>query len=179
MAGKTQDVGLILKAANFAAEKHRLQTRKDPEGSPYINHPIAVANLLWHEASVEDVVALAAALLHDTVEDTDTSVAELTTEFGEEIAGVVAEVSDDKNLPKQARKRAQVEHAPHLSLSAQRVKIADKICNLRDVARTPPPSWTLERRQEYFDWASEVVGEMRGEHGRLSELFDEVRNLRP
>ena len=179
VTGLDREIGMILKAVSFAAEKHRLQRRKDPEASPYINHPIAVAQVLWHEAQTQDFLAVTAALLHDTVEDTDTTVDELRIEFGEEVARIVAEVTDDKDLPKAARKRAQVEHAPHLSLSAQRVKIADKICNLRDVAKNPPANWTLQRRREYFDWAAEVVGKIPEKHGRLSELFDEVHNLRP
>jgi GTP diphosphokinase / guanosine-3',5'-bis(diphosphate) 3'-diphosphatase len=174
-----EGVGLILKAAGFAAEKHRRQTRKDPEASPYINHPISVATVLWHEADIRDLTAIASALLHDTVEDTDATIEELTREFGATIASVVGEVSDDKSLPKEARKRAQVDHAPHLSLAAQRVKIADKICNLRDVARIPPPDWPLQRRQAYFDWAVEVISQMPQDHGRLTELFAEVSKLRP
>jgi guanosine-3',5'-bis(diphosphate) 3'-pyrophosphohydrolase len=175
----TEARGLILKAVAFAAGKHRLQKRKDPEASPYINHPIGVANLLWHEAGIMELTPIIAAILHDTVEDTETTPEELVTEFGEEIARVVGEVTDDKSLPKAARKQAQIEHAPHLSLAAQKVKIADKICNLRDVASAPPADWPLERRQAYFDWAVAVVGEISKKHGRLGQLFRDASQLRP
>ena len=172
-------LGLVIKAIDFAADKHRSQRRKDAEASPYINHPIALANILWHEAGIRDPITIAAAILHDTVEDTETTRAELEAEFGAEIASVVAEVTDDKSLPKQERKRLQVERAAHKSPRAQRVKIADKISNLRDVANRPPESWTLERRREYFDWAKAVVDAMRGPHADLERIFDEVYSARP
>src|SRR5258705_12660565 len=148
-----RDIALILRAAAFAAHKHRNQRRKDADASPYINHPIALADVLANEASVMDPIALAAALLHDTIEDTDTTHAELGAEFGPAIASVVAEVTDDKSLSKPERKRLQVEHAAHISTPAKLVKLADKICNLRDVASTPPADWSVERKRQDFGWA--------------------------
>ena len=165
-------IGIILKALNFAAQKHRDQRRKDIEASPYINHPIGLVHLLWHEAQVTDPIVLVAALLHDTVEDTDTSFEELAEEFGLEIQQVVAEVTDDKSLAKEVRKQLQIDHAGQASLSAKLVKLADKICNLRDLASSPPESWTLERRREYFEWAKQVVDQMRGTHQVLEQIFD-------
>jgi guanosine-3',5'-bis(diphosphate) 3'-pyrophosphohydrolase len=123
----------ILSAAAFAAAKHRNQRRKDAEASPYINHPIALAELLAF-VGIEDLEVLQAALLHDTVEDTDTSFQELEERFGKAVADIVQEVTDDKALPKGERKRLQVEHAAQLSREAKLVKLADKICNLRDIA---------------------------------------------
>ena len=153
----TSDIQTILKAAAFAANKHRDQRRKDAAASPYINHPIALANILANEGGITDATVIVAALLHDTVEDTETTPAELQSVFGEEVAKVVMEVTDDKSLPKTRRKRLQVEHAGQISARARLVKIADKIANLRDIATSPPKDWTLERRREYFDWAKEVV----------------------
>jgi guanosine-3',5'-bis(diphosphate) 3'-pyrophosphohydrolase len=166
------DISVLVSAAAFAAEKHRNQRRKDPDASPYINHPIALANVLACEAGIIDVPTIAAALLHDTVEDTDTTAEELRRLFGDEITAIVLEVTDDKSLPKADRKRLQIEHAPHLRSRAKLVKLADKICNLRDIRRTPPADWPLERRREYFDWARRVVDGLRGIHSCMEALFD-------
>jgi GTP diphosphokinase / guanosine-3',5'-bis(diphosphate) 3'-diphosphatase len=172
-------VSIVLAASAFAADKHRDQFRKGADRIPYINHPISVANLLANEAGVTDAPTLAAALLHDTIEDTATTVAELRSTFGELIASIVFEVTDDKSLPKQRRKELQIEHASHLSGQARLIKLADKICNLRDIIRSPPVDWPLERRQEYFDWAKRVVEQMRGFSPRLDELVNAELNLRP
>lgn len=163
----------------FAADKHRNQRRKDTEASPYINHPIAVAELLANEAGVLDVQVLIAAILHDTVEDTQTTHAELTALFGTRVSSIVAEVTDDKSLPKAQRKRLQIEHARTASAGAQLVKLADKIVNLRDLATRPPASWSGERRRQYFDWAKDVADTMRERHPRLTALFDQAYAARP
>jgi guanosine-3',5'-bis(diphosphate) 3'-pyrophosphohydrolase len=164
----------LITAIAFAAQKHRNQRRKDHEASPYINHPIALADVLANEGGVEDERVLIAAVLHDTIEDTDTSEQELIREFGKEIADIVLEVTDDKSLDKAERKRLQVEHAPHVSRRAKLVKLADKICNLRDIAATPPTDWSLERKTEYFEWACAVVDGLRGVHPGLERLFDDA-----
>jgi guanosine-3',5'-bis(diphosphate) 3'-pyrophosphohydrolase len=164
----------LISAIAFAADKHRNQRRKDHEASPYINHPIALANVLANEAGVEDERVLIAAVLHDTIEDTETTEQELLRLFGKDVADLVMEVTDDKTLPKAERKRLQVEHAVHISRRAKLVKLADKICNLRDIAASPPADWSLERKQEYFDWAKAVVDGLRGVHPGLEALFDEV-----
>jgi len=173
------DVARLIKAADFAAFKHRRQRRKDAEASPYINHPLALARVLKLEAGVGDVDALVAAILHDTVEDTETTVEELEREFGHVIAAIVAEVTDDENLPKPERKRLQVERAPHISQHAKLVKLADKICNLRDVIDAPPANWPLERRRAYFEWAKAVIDGLRGAHPGLEHLFDDAYRLKP
>ena len=172
-------LGLIFEALQFAARKHRDQRRKDPEASPYINHPIALANILLNEADVDDPVVICAALLHDTVEDTETTEAELVERFGPGIAAIVMEVTDDKSLSKARRKELQVEHAPRLSREAKLVKLADKISTVRDVASSPPPGWTLERRREYFEWARRVVGAMKGTNPRLEGLFEQAYSRKP
>jgi guanosine-3',5'-bis(diphosphate) 3'-pyrophosphohydrolase len=166
------ELTLLLKALAFAAHKHRDQRRKDAEASPYINHPIALADVLVNEGGVTDVEVLCAALLHDTVEDTATTHQELTAAFGVRVARIVAEVTDDEALSKAERKRLQVEHAAGLSPEAKLVKLADKICNLRDVASHPPAHWDLTRRREYFAWAKRVVDELRGAHSALEQAFD-------
>lgn len=169
----------LIFALAFAAHKHRDQRRLDVAASPYINHPIALANVLANEAHVDDETVLIAAVLHDTVEDTDTSEDELRREFGPEIAAIVLEVTDDKSLPKAERKRLQVANAATLSHRAKLVKLADKISNLRDIAHSPPPGWSLERQQAYFDWARSVVDGVRGTHPELERIFDEAWKARP
>lgn len=176
---KPDGVSLILKALEFAAQKHRDQRRKDKEASPYINHPIQLANVLWHEGRVADPVVIAAALLHDTIEDTETSWQELRGEFGDEIANIVLEVTDVHWLKKIVRKRLQVAKARHASKGARLVKLADKICNLRDLLAAPPAGWSLARKQAYFDWAKEVIDQLRGTHGTLERLFEEAHAKRP
>jgi guanosine-3',5'-bis(diphosphate) 3'-pyrophosphohydrolase len=173
------ELGLVLKAVAFAAEKHRLQKRKDVEASPYISHPVAVASALYHEGGVTDVRALCAALLHDTIEDTQTTPEELEREFGREIKDIVLEVTDDKRLDKQARKQLQIDHAAELSPAARLVKLGDKICNLKDVADAPPAKWDLQRRQDYFDWAKRVVDQIRGTNPGLEAAFDAAYTRRP
>ena len=168
------DVATLIKAADFAAFKHRRQRRKDAEASPYINHPLALARVLKLEAGVDDVETLVAAILHDTVEDTESTTEELAREFGPRVAAIVAEVTDDQSLPKPDRKRLQVERAPHSSPQARLVKLADKICNLRDVSAAPPAHWPLERRRGYFEWAKAVIDGIRGTHPELERLFDEA-----
>jgi len=179
MSISEEDLKRLLKALSFAAHKHRDQRRKDVESSPYINHPISLANILCNEGHVTDVNVICAALLHDTVEDTDTTPEELEREFGKEITGIVMDVTDDKTLEKGERKRRQIEHAAHISDQAKLVKLADKICNLRDVAGNPPTDWDLQRRQDYFDWAMAVIDRLRGVHGPMEAIFDEVYEKRP
>jgi len=174
-----RELALLLKALAFAAHKHRDQRRKDAKASPYINHPIALANVLVREGGVGDMDVLCAALLHDTVEDTATKPRELRRSFGKKIAGIVAEVTDDKTLPKQKRKELQVKHARRISPEAKLVKLADKICNIRDVARRPPANWDRARQREYFDWARRVVDGLRGVNPRLEAAFDRAYARRP
>ena len=169
----------LLDAVLFAAERHRNQRRKDAEASPYINHPIALAHLLATVGGVTDVAVLQAAVLHDTIEDTETTEAELRARFGDEVTDIVLEVTDDKALSKQRRKELQVEHAPHKSRGAALVKLADKTCNLRDIASAPPADWSLQRRQEYFDWAKRVVDGLPAVSAELRAAFDAAYSGRP
>ncbi len=164
----------VFQALAFAAHKHRDQRRKDEGASPYINHPIALADILVNEGGITDHVVLCAAILHDTIEDTETTYEELVDAFGREIADVVAEVTDDKSLDKAERKLLQIEHAAHASPRAKLVKLADKTCNLRDIAATPPAGWSEQRRKEYFAWAQKVVSGVRGANAALDAAFDQA-----
>jgi len=164
----------LLKAIAFAADKHSRQRRKDVEASPYINHPIAVATVLAAEGEVFDETILLAAALHDTVEDTKTTFEELEEHFGLEVAGLVRELTDDKSLEKMERKRLQIEHAPQSSNRAKQLKIADKICNIRDITVSPPADWSLERRNEYLQWSDKVVAGCRDVNPKLDQAFDQA-----
>lgn len=172
MKGRFMSTARILKAAQFAAEKHKNQRRKDAEASPYINHPLALANVLAAEGGIHDRDVICAALLHDTIEDTDTTADELQAAFGEKVTNIVLEVTDDKSLEKSVRKEEQVRHAPHISPQAKLVKLADKICNLRDILASPPADWSTDRKRAYFEWAARVVAGLRGTHPGLEAVFD-------
>lgn len=168
------DLCPVLRATQFAADKHRRQRRCDPDASPYINHPISLANLLANEAMIDDPVVICAALLHDTIEDTETTFEEIEAAFGFAVADVVREVTDDKALAKPERKRLQIEHARRISPRAKLVKLADKICNLRDIVAAPPVGWSAQRKDDYFVWAAQVVEGLRGVHPPLEEIFDAI-----
>lgn len=162
----------LLTAAVFAARKHRDQRRKNALQSPYINHPLEVASLLADVGGVTDVELLIAALLHDTVEDTETTLAEIETSFGSSVRDLVAEVTDDKSLPKQRRKDLQVQSAPHKSDRAKQLKIADKTSNIRDLDAENPEGWDLERKEQYIRWGQAVVQHCRGINPALDQAFD-------
>lgn len=179
MHQNSDPIGVFVKAVAFAADKHRTQRRKDADASPYINHPIALANVLANEGGITDVAVLSAAILHDTIEDTETTEGELRQQFGDVVTDIVLEVTDDKSLPKQRRKELQVEHAPHKSEGAALVKLADKTCNLRDIAAAPPAEWSLARRQQYFDWAKRVVDGLPKVSEPLLQAFEDAFSHRP
>ncbi|HPH97205.1 MAG TPA: HD domain-containing protein [Anaerolineaceae bacterium] len=167
------DLSLLFKAFLFSSVRHRDQRRKDQESSPYINHPIEVMELVWRVGGVRSPAVLMAALLHDTIEDTQTTPEEIETIFGKEVLDLVLELTDDKSLPKAERKHLQVMHAPHKSAGARPVKIADKICNVHDISHSPPLNWTWERCMEYIAWSEQVVNGMRGMNPELEALFDQ------
>ena len=162
---------LILKAAHFAAQKHRGQRRKDEDASPYINHPISVAKIISEIGYVGDSEVLAAALLHDTIEDTKTTPEELIDNFGERVCSLVKEVTDDKNLPKLERKQRQIDHAKEISEGAALIKLGDKISNVTDITNTPPTNWDSNRRLEYFDWAEKVINNCPQVNEKLENYF--------
>lgn len=160
------------RAVRFAVRKHKGQLRGDGK-TPYIAHPLKVAHILRQHANVNDPHVLAAAVLHDTLEDTDTSYDELRSLFGAEVADVVLEVTNDNTLPKPQQKQAQIDKAPTLSARASQVKIADKIANLADIIQAPP-AWSPERKRAYYEHARAVVDNMREPHPLLRELFEMV-----
>ena len=165
---------LILKATHFAAQKHRDQRRQDEAISPYINHPISVARAISEIGDIEDPEVLAAALLHDTLEDTETTPEELIDNFGERVCSLVQEVTDDKSLPKLERKQKQIDHAAELSEGATLIKLGDKISNVTDIANTPPTSWDSKRCLEYFDWAEKVINNCPKVNQALENYFAET-----
>jgi guanosine-3',5'-bis(diphosphate) 3'-pyrophosphohydrolase len=164
----------LLAALDFAAEKHRAQRRKSEGDVPYINHPIRVARLVAEVGGVEDEEVLIAAVLHDTLEDTAATRAELDAAFGTAVRRLVEEVTDDKGLPKAERKRLQIVHAHELSAGSTVIKLADKIANVSDLIHAPPVDWTAERVREYLDWAEAVVRAMPMVNARLEGRFAEV-----
>lgn len=165
-------LGLLFRALTFAAHKHRDERRKDPQKTPYINHPIEVAEMLWRVGNVREMPTLIAALLHDTLEDTDATPEEIAEQFGADVLSLVQEVTDDKSLHWTERKEKQIETAPHKSPAAKCLKIADKICNVHDLTASPPENWSWERRRDYFNWTEKVVAGLRGVNPALERLYD-------
>lgn len=170
----SQEEERLFKAILFAANKHRLQTRKDAKQTPYIIHPLGVANYLITVGKMRDPDVIIGALLHDTVEDTETSFEEIEHHFGKRVALLVGEVTDDKSLEKQVRKQLQVLHAPKKSPGAAHIKLADKLYNLTDLSTSPPDDWTLERIDAYFQWAESVVNGLPSVNTPLKEAVDQV-----
>ena len=172
----------LIQALYYAAEQHRHQRRKDVDASPYINHPIALLHILSVEAGVTDPDVLIAAVLHDVIEDCsgpgqihiEARRREIRDQFGEGVLVLVEAVSDDKSLPKPDRKRAQLAHAAELPHGARLIKLADKTANLRDLADSPPASWSADRLEQYVVWAGDVVDAIRGTHAGLEALFDQA-----
>jgi len=164
----------ILGAARFAAEKHAQQKRKGENGEPYFNHLLEVAELVAASTRDLDVELVMAAFLHDTVEDTGVTLLELEQRFGNDVAALVAEVTDDKSLPKEMRKQLQVQNAHKKTARAQTLKLADKISNLRSIVSSPPVGWDLERKRQYFEWARQVVAGIADPNLYLKEEFDKT-----
>ena len=164
----------ILRAATYAATQHGIQKRKDKTGVPYINHPLGVAEILARVAQVTDPLLFQAALLHDTVEDTDTTPKDLEREFGARVRDIVMEVTDDESLPKAQRKQMQIDNAPNLSREARLIRIADKIYNCSEIRPDCPHEWSLEKKLKYLGWAETVVSKIRGTHKELERLFDKT-----
>lgn len=169
-----EQLSMVFRALSFAAEKHAHQRRKGVSEIPYLNHCIKVAATLVDVAGIDDPEIIAAALLHDTVEDTDTTPEELEREFGSTVCALVLELTDNKALPKLRRKQLQVENASHKSGAAVQIKLSDKVCNVMDVALDPPPNWPHERRVEYLDWAERVVSALPDPNPALLRFFHQT-----
>ena len=168
------DLVLLSRAADYAARQHIAQRRKGERAEPYVNHLTEVAGLLAEATDGSDVVLLMGGLLHDTLEDTDATYEDLVERFGPEVAALVAEVTDDKSLPKEERKRLQIEKTPAKSRRAKLLKLADKTSNLRGLVASPPTGWSPERLRDYVVWAHDVVRSCRGLNPRLEAAFDEA-----
>ena len=168
----TANLVLLARAADYAARQHSAQRRKGETAEPYINHLTEVAALLAEATGGDDVVLLMGGLLHDTLEDTDTTYEDLAERFGPDVASLVAEVTDDKSLPKEERKRLQIEKTPGKSRRAKLLKLADKTSNLRSLVYSPPKGWTAERLRDYVRWAAAVVRSCRGLNSGLEAGFD-------
>lgn len=168
------DAVLVSQAYAFAAARHTDQRRKGDRGEPYINHLVEVAALVAAATGGKDPNLTAAAVLHDTLEDTETTFTELEEAFNRDVAELVAELTDDKKLPKQTRKDLQVANTPKKSARARIIKIADKTSNLRSLANSPPGNWPEERKAEYLAWARQVVDGARGVNDWLELVFDEA-----
>jgi guanosine-3',5'-bis(diphosphate) 3'-pyrophosphohydrolase len=174
MNQSTTDIDRILCAVKFSADQHRYQRRKGADATPYINHPIEVAETLCRIGGVNDVDVLIAAILHDTVEDTGASAEQIEELFGSRVRSFVMEVTDDKSLPNNERKQKQVEHAPHLSREAKQIKLCDKSSNIKEIMNNPPEGWSQERKLEYLNWGERVVAGLRGVNKDLEDYFDEI-----
>lgn len=164
----------VWRAADAAARWHVHQRRKGAASEPYINHLLEVSHLVTQATNGSEPNVVIAALLHDAIEDQGIPAETIATEFGQQVAAIVLEVTDDKSLPKAERKRRQVESAPHKSREAKLIKLADKISNVRAVADSPAPDWSLKRRREYVEWAKEVAAGLRGTSPWLEQQFDEA-----
>ncbi|XP_017131775.1 guanosine-3',5'-bis(diphosphate) 3'-pyrophosphohydrolase MESH1 [Drosophila elegans] len=164
----------FMECLQYAAFKHREQRRKDPKETPYVNHVINVSTILSVEAGITDEAVLMAALLHDVVEDTDATFEDVEKLFGPDVCGLVREVTDDKSLEKQERKRLQIVNAATSSCRAKLIKLADKLDNLRDLQINTPTGWTDERREQYFIWAKQVVDNLRGTNAKLELSLDDI-----
>jgi GTP diphosphokinase / guanosine-3',5'-bis(diphosphate) 3'-diphosphatase len=167
-------VSKILNAAQAAARWHAKQRRKGSARAPYINHLLEVAKLVDQATGSKDPDLIVAALLHDAIEDQGVSRAAIAEQFGEDVAALVDEVSDDKSLPPEVRKRLQVEQAAKKSRRAKILKLADKISNVTDIGNDPPPDWSVERQRQYVQWGRDVVAGLRGTSPELERLFEEA-----
>jgi guanosine-3',5'-bis(diphosphate) 3'-pyrophosphohydrolase len=168
---------LVSEAAEFAARRHSGKARKGRGNEPYVNHLAEVANLLATVADGADTELVAAGWLHDTIEDTETTREELAQKFGNRVADLVDEVTDDMSLPKDRRRQKQIEDAPHKSPGAKLIKIADKVSNVR--ARIVPRPSAQEREDliDYVNWAEKVVAGCRGANAALDRIFDDTVKL--
>lgn len=166
-------ISILTSAYEFAARKHTLQRRKGVKNIPYINHPVEVTKLLSFTGNANDLILLIAGVLHDTIEDTDTSEEEIKELFGQEVSEVVMEVTDDMSQPKKIRRQKQIDNALSISDRAKQIKIADKTCNILDMLTTRV-EWTKSMKRDYVIWAKQVVENCRGVNTLLEKEFDKA-----
>lgn len=159
-------------ALAFAAEQHKYQRRGGYDPLPYINHLIKVSSAIIQIGQEENPDIIIAAILHDVVEDSDTSYEDLAGQFGAPVADIVAELTDDMELPYNQRKALQVEGASKLSLAARKIRIADKASNIQDIF-TYPLDWKEEKKIAYLENSLTIVDQIRGTHAALEAWFDQ------
>lgn len=174
MTQEAASTNRLLEAALAAARWHKDQRRKGSAAEPYINHLLEVASLVGKATGGKDTNLVIAALLHDAIEDQGIGRATIVEQFDEDVASLVEEVTDDKSLPKETRKRLQVEHAPNKSPRAKVLKLADKISNVTAIGQDPPSDWPIQRQREYVQWGRDVVAGLRGVSPALEVMFDEI-----
>lgn len=167
----SKELCMVLRAAFFSGEKHKDQRRRDVSETPYINHPLEVAYILMEEGGITDAPTLAAALLHDTIEDTNTTREELLMVFGKEVSDLVVELTDLKTTAPEDKKMRELEHAHHLSSKAKQIKLADKTANIRDLVTMPPAHWDLQRKADYFEFAAEIAKAVSDASPELLDVF--------
>lgn len=172
---KHTNLQLLLKAVDFAAYKHRNQRRKNDKKSPYIEHPIHVAYTL-SQCDILDVNVLCGSLLHDTVEDTDTTLNDIETIFGKKIVTIVNDVTDDKSLSKIERKRLQIEHTQGSGIlyESKLVKLGDKFSNLSSLSSSPPVTWSSDEIQGYALWCYRVCLNLRNINSMMDKLLGTI-----
>lgn len=178
------DIQTLLAAVEFSAVKHKGQFRKDAAITPYIIHPIGVARSLWEEGKVRSVNVLVAALLHDTLEDTETTADEIEALFGPRVRYTIEELTNDPKLTSQENKQRQIDHAPFLSLNAQLVKLADRLYNIRDLRSLPPSIDREETINRYLQWGQKLLHALRGTNEALetalqNEISNQLANGKP
>lgn len=170
------DLEKLLKAIEYAAKKHERQVRKNIEKTPYIIHPIGVAELIWNVGNVRSINVLISAILHDTLEDTDAKENEIKTLFGPRVLYTVKELTNDSNLSTEENKQRQVDHASSMSLDAQLVKLADRLYNVKDL-KNPPLNWSIDKINNYYDWGEKLLKSLKGTNETLEiALEEEIRN---
>jgi (p)ppGpp synthase/HD superfamily hydrolase len=174
---RRNDVVLVARAADFAARRHSGQRRKGAAREPYLNHLAEVALLLAEARDDPDPSLVAAGWLHDSLEDTPTTRVELETLFGNHVAEIVVEVTDDTSLPAEMRKRQQVDLIARKSPAARQIKIADKVSNLRALAISPPVGWSASRALAYVEFSKNVVDRCCGLNSELERRFAEAESL--
>ncbi len=171
-----QEVDQIFDALDFAAEKHKLQTRKNKAKTPYISHPIGVAYNVMHYGEVKDADIIMGALLHDTVQDTETTLDELTKIFNSQVSSYVRELTMDKSLAQVEKKRAEVIKAADRSIGAAQIELADKLYNVTDLLNNPPDGWTQSRIDGYYQWVQSVIDRLPPANEKLKGATEIVIN---
>jgi len=152
-----KDAEAVLGAAIFATEKHKSQVRSNEKKTPYIIHPIEVADLVMKIGHVYDKDVLITALLHDVMDDTQTTYEQITSLYGTKVSSYLEEMTSKQGLSLKEQKKQQIMQAFRQNPSVAIIKLSDKLSNLKTLATSPPPSWSRDRIDQYFQWAQTVI----------------------